>query len=184
MSARKCMQRLVLLLLLPLWVACSILESTSPEDVLGPADIIEQLRTACEDRNIAGYSDCLDDSFVFHLHEHDWYYPPQQLPPDTTWDRELEICFNNMMFAEADSIELILDASQPYIWPDDPSALGMECPFQLTVYVQGGSYSADGQAVFRFIKSVGDGWIIDYWKDCSVLDKPVEYTWGNIKALF
>ncbi len=184
MSARKCTQRLVLLLLLPLWVACSILESSGPESVLGPADIVEHLRAACEDRSIADYSDCLDDSFMFHLHESDWPYPPQQLPADTSWDRELEVHFSDRMFAEADSIELILDTTQPYIWPDDPSALGMECPFRLEVFCQDGSYTADGQAVFRFIRSTGGDWIIDYWKDCSVLDEPGEYTWGNIKALF
>jgi len=151
-----------------------------------PEQVVEQLRESYLEQNISYYTDCFADSFMFVLHEQDWEWNPHD--PDSCWFLNPELAYSEDLFLSARGISLELESTPTYIWPDDSTALGMTCSFDLEVYTDSAQtmgYRAAGDAVFRFVEVSDDVWMIDYWKDQSDTRGSKESsTWGFVKAVF
>ncbi len=172
--------------LLLLIIACS---PTGTEDIVvsvTPEQTIEQLRESYIEQNFSDYTNCFADSFVFVLHEQDWEWNPND--PDSCWFLSSELAYSEDLFLSVPGISLELECTPTYIWPDDSTALGMTCPFDLEVYVDSAhtsGYRSAGDAVFRFVEVSDEVWMIDYWKDQSDTRGSKESsTWGFVKAVF
>ena len=167
-------------------VACSPAEPENSTQTSTPDQIIEQLQESYLEQNIVDYTYCFADSFMFVLHELDWGWNPND--PDSCWFLATDLAYTELLLQEATGISLELECTATYAWPDDSTALGMNCPFDLEVFTdstQSNGYRANGNAVFRFVEISDDVWKIDYWKDQSDIGGAKEAsTWGYIKYAF
>ena len=184
MSVSNCCFGMSALLLLI--VACS---PTGTEDVfvsVTPEQVVEQLRESYLEQNFSDYSDCFADSFMFVLHEQDREWNSHD--PDSCWFLSTELAYTEDLLQSAQGISLELESTPAYTWPDDSTALGMTCSFDLEVYVDSAhtmGYRAEGDAVFRFVEVSDEVWMIDYWKDQSDMSGTKEpSTWGFIKTTY
>ncbi len=162
-------------------IACSPVETETPAEPHTPEAIIEKLRISYVNRDLSSYLDCFESDFVFYTAP-GWPYPN----PDTCWYLDEESTLTADLFDNAFMIELELEATETNPWHDDPTALGMTCPFVLKVYLdQISGYRATGEAVFRFVEYDTDKWRIDLWADYSqILGSRESTTWTFIKTAF
>lgn len=178
-----CIGMSVLLLLI---TACSPAGTDDIVVSVTPEQIVEQLRESYLEQNISDYTDCFADSFMFVLHEQDWEW--NQHDPDSCWFLSTELAYSEDLLLRTQGISLELECTPTYTWPDDSTALGMTCPFDLEVYTDSShtmGYRAEGDAVFRFVEVSDEVWMIDYWKDQSDMSGTKEAsTWGFIKTTY
>ncbi len=184
MSVSNCCFGMSALLLL--MTACSPTSTENAFVSVTPAQVVEQLRESYLEQNLSDYSDCFADSFMFVLHELDWEWNP--LDPDSCWFLSTDLAYTEDLLQSAQGISLELESTPTYIWPDDSTALGMTCSFDLEVYTDSAhstGFRSEGEAIFRFVEVSDEVWMIDYWKDQSDVSGSKEAsTWGFIKAVF